>query len=141
VLKKGSAWRLEIAGKAKPSIPSMGFSENSDDKVVTAEKVCSVALIPATATVSLKIGPETVEPSPYLIEKSPDCSAEVEDALALYVCFSEQVEQDADGTQRSEDPAERLSQPDAWVGGENLLSKSMTKFCGGVPMEIGPDKM
>ena len=112
MLKKGSVLRLEISGKAKPSKPSKG-SENPDDEWVTAENVWSVTSISATVTVSLKIGPETVESSPYSIEKVPGSLVEVEDKDALYVFLSEQPElaQDDDGTQRSEDPAEEyLSQ-------------------------------
>ena len=37
-----TAFRLEIAGQARPRMPSMGSEENELERVVTGEKVCLV---------------------------------------------------------------------------------------------------
>lgn len=46
-----TAPRFEMAGKARPRIPSMGSSANELESVVTGEKVCPVTDKPATVTV------------------------------------------------------------------------------------------
>ena len=62
--------------------------------------------IPAIVTVSLKIGPEALDPSPYEILKVPLWDFLVDDLLLSYLlCPLQAAEaQSADGTQRSEEP-------------------------------------
>ena len=45
-------------------MPSIGSEPNELESEVTAENVCAVDLMPAMATVSVKMGPDDVEPSP-----------------------------------------------------------------------------
>ena len=45
-----TAFRLEIAGQARPRMPSMGSEANELERVVTGEKVCPLAVRPATVT-------------------------------------------------------------------------------------------
>lgn len=56
---------------------------------------------------SVYTGPDTVEPSPYSIVKDPGCSSDELEAAALYLCLNAQGASvhEADGTQRSDDPA------------------------------------
>lgn len=70
------------------------------------------------------MGPDTVEPSPYSMEKVPLFLEPVEEEEAVYLCLLLQVElvHDELGTQRSEEP----------------VSKSIRKDCAGVPIEIVP---
>ena len=95
--------------------------------MVTGEKYCPLAVIPATVTiarggshgvicctqvyppVSVYTGPETDVPSPYFIEKDPDCFCMVAESDAVYLFLAEQVGSvhDDDGTQISEEPASR----------------------------------
>jgi hypothetical protein len=55
------------------------------------------------------MGPLTVEPSPYSMEKVPVFLDEVEDEVALYLDLDEQVElvHDEEGIQRSDEPAKK----------------------------------
>lgn len=77
--------------------------------MVTGEKDWPVALIPATVTVSATMGPETEEPSPYMILRFPDLLLLVDEAEELYLFLLLQVllVQFTDGTHRSADPAVR----------------------------------
>ena len=91
--------------------------------------------------VSVSLGPETLDPSPYEISNVPFMGCDVFDAEAVYFCFWLQaaVVQFAEGTQRSAEPAVRLvSMCEPCRDGAYVLSKSMRKFCGGVPIEISP---
>ena len=61
---------------------------------------------------SVSLGPETLDPSPYEISNVPFMGCDVFDAEAVYFCFWLQaaVVQFAEGTQRSAEPAVRLAQ-------------------------------
>ena len=78
-LTNGGRPSEEIFWYAIPRIPSIGSPANVLESEVTAEKVCAVDLIPATATASVKMGPEDVEPSPYWMENVPGCGDEVDE--------------------------------------------------------------
>lgn len=71
----------------------------------------------------------------------PDFFADVFDD-ALYLCFElhDELVQFDDGTQRSEEPAAKYPRSDVTTILTMLfsLSKSMRKFCAGVPREIVP---
>jgi hypothetical protein len=57
--------------------------------------------------VSVAIGPETVELSPYCKVKDPGCACAVNEAAELYLFLPAQLGsvQDTEGTHKSEDPA------------------------------------
>ena len=61
---------------------------------------------------SVSLGPETLDPSPYEISNMPSMVWDVFDAEAVYLCFPLQaaLEQLAAGTQRSDEPAKRLAE-------------------------------
>jgi hypothetical protein len=77
------------------------------------------------------MGPLTVEPSPYSMEKVPLFLTEVEEELAWYLFLDEQVElvQVDEGSHRSDEPAVEIID----VSGRScskrrdLLSKSIKK--------------
>jgi hypothetical protein len=116
---------MKVIACTRLAYPSIGSPLKELESAVTGEKNWPVAVTPATVTrapfhlllivsmqckdspVSVYSGPDTVEPSPYLIEKEPLCWALVDDASASYLFFAEQVwsVHEEDGTQRSEDPA------------------------------------
>lgn len=115
-----------MAGYARPRRPSIGSSAKELERVVTGEKYCFVTVTPATVTAcsvsianaghesrclpeSVYTGPETVEPSPYSMEKEPLFFVPVDEEDAVYFFFDEQVEllQEDEGIQRSEEPVSK----------------------------------
>ena len=112
-----------------PRIPSSASLANIDDSVLTGEKYWFFTDTPATLTVSVYTGPETVEPSPYWMENLPLLLALLDDDAGLYLCFLLQNElvQLTEGTQRSEEPAGTHVSITVRIyhGYEDVLSKSM----------------
>ena len=106
-LTKGGWSSEEIFWYAIPRMPSTGSLEKELESEVTAENVCAVDLIPPTTMVSVKIGPEDVDPSPYSIWNVPGCVPEVDEFAELYLCFALHAGcvQFFDGTHRSAEPA------------------------------------
>jgi len=91
-----------MAWKPIPINPPLGSLSNCGERVVAAAKIWFVAVMPAMLTVSLKAGPETEDPSPYVSSREVLGKAiEVEDWMLLYfVCDEVELEE---GIQRSPD--------------------------------------
>ena len=79
------------------------------EMLFAAAKNWPSALIPATTTVSVKMVPFTLDPSPYLIAKLPGWGLDVLDLEGSYRCFNLQIGvwHSVEGSQRSEEPVSK----------------------------------